>query len=74
MRSIFPNAEKYGPEITLYLDTFHAVQTISIIFPSTADPSKSEYVISKLIINKIKMFYKDLLYCKIEHDVSLLFE
>ena len=60
--SVFiPNTEKYGPELTQYLDTFHAVQTISIIFSSIADPSKSEYVIPKLIINKIKMFYKDLL-------------
>ena len=45
--TVSPNAEKYGPEKTLYLDTFHAVLEIScwveIIMPSTV---KNNYLIN----------------------------
>ena len=29
-----PNTEKYGPEKTAYLDTFHAVAFIAVVFTS----------------------------------------
>ena len=31
IRSFFPNAGKYGPEKTSYLDTFHAVIRLSVL-------------------------------------------
>ena len=45
--TVSPNAEKYGPEKTPYLDTFHAVLEISCwvetIMPSTV---KNNYLIN----------------------------
>ena len=50
IRSVFwfvfsPNAGKYGPEETLYLDTFHAVQLLIINFCTSSHIHDREFLI-----------------------------
>ena len=48
--SVFsPNAGKYGPEVTPYLDTFHAVYSISVI---------CRWKLKTLLLTIVKMFKK----------------
>ena len=59
--SIFsPNKEKYGPEITPYLDTFRAVLAKLLLIllslqNENMDPVENAFLASRIIYNKFKL-------------------
>ena len=58
--SVFsPNTVKYGPAITPYLDTFHAVMGL-VAYSQNSDSLKTENLFSNILLNSISELEKQL--------------